>query len=479
MREVVEADPWRGVRVGRHDAHVAAAARPVVPEMHLEAVAPQCLGAVVAHGGRQKVELHVRPLPVGGGPQERTGLEVVGAAEPVPEQQPAQADTGLAQGVQPAVQGDGFEAPILAIDFQVILQVLTHAGQLVPQRHPGIGQYVRGTDAGALQQRRRTDGARRQDDLSRGVGLDNAGTAAQADAGRDAAIAPDRLRGRARHHGQVRPGAGRREVGAGCRRTHAAVDGHRQGAEPLLPVAVAVFRACVTRLPSCRHERRVERVAPSVVAAARAQRPVAAAKRVRPALPGLGAPEVREAVAVVPAGRAERFPRVEVAPVSAHVHHAVDGRGAAEHLAPGAVEAPPPEARLRFGHEPPVASAKVHRLREGGRHPDEEVVVASARLHEQHAALGNHRQSVRQDATRRAGANHDVVVAGPLHGRAVTSRGARARTRAARGPSLRRPRRATRCARPPPGCGASSPGSGGGPSPRAGSRRRRRGARDR
>lgn len=117
---------------------------------------------------------------------------------PVPEQQPAQADQGLAQRVQPAVQGDGFEAPILAVDFQVILQVLAHTGQLVPQRYPGIRQHVRGADPGTLQQRRRTDRARRQDDLSRRVDFDNATAAAQADAGHHAAIAQDPLRGRAR-----------------------------------------------------------------------------------------------------------------------------------------------------------------------------------------------------------------------------------------------------------------------------------------
>ena len=164
--EVVEEDLGMLVRVGRADADVAAALRLVRPGQHHEAVALQRLLAVVAHGGGQEVELDVGPLQRGVRADEAAGLEVVGHAEPAPEQHPFEADPELAQRVHPAVQRDRLLAGVLDVDLGMVLQVLADARQVVQHLDARGLEHGARTDPGALQQMRRADRTGRDDHLA-------------------------------------------------------------------------------------------------------------------------------------------------------------------------------------------------------------------------------------------------------------------------------------------------------------------------
>ena len=141
--------------------------------------------------------MHVGPRLLGGRAQECAGLEVVGAAETVLEQEPSQRDPRLAESVEAAVQRDGFPASVLAIDFEVILQIAADAGQFVAQRDAGLGEHVGGADAGTLQQGRGADGARGEDHFGVGAHFPRAYAHAKSHAG--GSVAVEARPGRPRH----------------------------------------------------------------------------------------------------------------------------------------------------------------------------------------------------------------------------------------------------------------------------------------
>ena len=115
------------------------------------------------------------------------------------------------------------------------------------------------------------------------------------------------------------------------------------------------------------------------------ERAVAAAPAGLPAVGMFHAPVVGQHVAVAPARRAQLLPGVEVAGVAAHVDHAVDGGGAADHLAARRRKPPPAEVGFGLGHEAPVVAGHVHGVGEGSRHLNERAGVGPAVLQHQHA----------------------------------------------------------------------------------------------
>ena len=218
-----------------------------------------------------------------------------------------------------------------------------------------------------------------------------------------------------RDHFQVGPMRHGFQIGAGRRSAHTAVHGHLERAEALLAAAVAVVRVRVASLQASLDESAVERIAIALVAEGGSQRTVATTKVVGAGLPCLSAAEIGQAVAVAPSGCAESFPMVEVAPVPAHIDHAVDGRGTAKHLAARAIEPPAVEPRLRLRDIAPVAAPALHCQREGGRHSQDQAAVTSAGFDEQHAQPTCGRQSIRQHAASGTGSDDDVVVAAGCH----------------------------------------------------------------
>ena len=416
VSEVVEDNPGIRIHARRVDADLAPAPRLVRSDVDLETVAVESLGTVVAHGCGEEVKLDIRPFLFRAGADERTGLEVIRAAQPVPEQQPAQSDQRLAEGMQRPVQGDRLPAPVLTVNLDVILKVFPHTRQFVRDGNARVLKHIPRPDPGSLQQDRRTDGAGRQDDFPGGNGLNAPFPAVKGHSFCGTPVEHDLVDVGARDDGQVSATPDGRQVGPGARHAHPVPDGHLHRAEPFLLIPVAVIGAGITGLNPRVDERLVKGIAPGVVAAARAHRTVAAAPGIGATLPALGAAEVGQAIAIVPTRRAKSLPFVEVSRVPAHVDHAVDRRRAAEHLALRAVETAAAQARLRLGDEAPVESLDVHRLGKCRRHADEQTVVATAGLDEEYPVFSNGGKPVRQHATRRPGANDDVVVVVSLHG---------------------------------------------------------------
>ena len=109
-------------------------------------------GAVVGDGPGQEVELDVRVLHAGAAADVAVGFKLVGGAQAPFQEQPVGTDPGFRQGSEPAVQGDLLRALLLHPDFQMILQVLAHAGQIVHHFDAVFLKVVRRTDAGQHQQ---------------------------------------------------------------------------------------------------------------------------------------------------------------------------------------------------------------------------------------------------------------------------------------------------------------------------------------
>src|SRR6202034_3717442 len=103
------------------------------------------------------------------------------------------------------------------------------------------------------------------------------------------------------------------------------------------------------------------------------------------------------------------LPVLEIERVTAHVHHAVDRGGAAEHLAARGVQAAAVEMRLGLGPVAPVVALHVHRDRERTRHLDPQRAVRAAVLEQQHAVAAVLAQAIGEHAAGRAGADDHVV----------------------------------------------------------------------
>jgi hypothetical protein len=100
---------------------------------------------------------------------------------------------------------------------------------------------------------------------------------------------------------------------------------------------------------------------------------------------------------------------VVVAPLTAHVDHRVDGRAAAEHLAPCVVESAPVQPGLGFRLEAPVRARIVDREEIADGDLDPEVVVLAAGLEQEHRTVRIGREAVGEDAPGAASADDDVV----------------------------------------------------------------------
>ena len=131
MAHIVEEDQRLVARVGGAQADPAAALRAHRADMRLEAVLGGQRTAVIGHGEREEVVLDVGVADAGAGADEAAALEMVGGTQPLLEEEPAQADQGLGPGVHRAVERDRLAAGDLEVEFQMVLQVLAHAGEVV------------------------------------------------------------------------------------------------------------------------------------------------------------------------------------------------------------------------------------------------------------------------------------------------------------------------------------------------------------
>ena len=158
----------------------------------------------------------------------------------------------------------------------------------------------------------------------------------------------------------------------------------------------------------------------------RAERPVAAAPRVRAFLPGLAAPEIGQHVGIGPAGRALARPAIVIAGGAARIGHDVDGRRTAEDLAPHGLQPTIVEIGFRLGLVAPVEHLMLVHLAHAERDRNQRIVVATAGFQQKHGHLRILAQAIGQHAARRPCPDDDVIIS--LHVEPLSSdprRGAR------------------------------------------------------
>ena len=114
----------------------------------------------------------------------------------------------------------------------------------------------------------------------------------------------------------------------------------------------------------------------------------------------LGFAEVGQDGLVVPAFVAELTPLVVIGRVAAHVDHAVDGTGAAQHLAPRLVHGAAVQFLFRFRLELPVHLRVDKGFRIAHRDVDPGVDVLAARLQQQHAVAARIQSAERRGRSR-------------------------------------------------------------------------------
>ena len=170
----------------------------------------------------------------------------------------------------------------------------------------------------------------------------------------------------------------------------------------------------VSGLPSCFDEGIEE--FHSIAAEGCLQRTRCAAKLARRAFPVFRLAEIGQHAFPVPAFIAELTPFIVVAMVPAAIHLAVDRGTAAENPTARQRHLISPQFRFRLRAELPVNAAADHEDL-ASRHVDEWVPVSGASLQKQNTNVPIFAQAGRQHAAGGAGADDDIVKAGPFGGR--------------------------------------------------------------
>ena len=408
MAHVVEADARGLCRIGRSEPHPAAALRAHRPDMRLKPMALRQRLAVIGHGERQEVVLQIRIVDAGRGcARSRRISKWFVAPEPVMAQQPAHADPRLGQRAHRRIERDRLATLHLEIEFQMVLQVLAHAWQLLHHLDAERAQFLGRPDPGQLQQLRAVDRPAGQDHLARRVHF----ALLAAPTIRHTLGAPVREqhagRARMRQNAQVASPHRRAQIGVGRAPAPSPVHRHGHASETLLLVAVVVRGGRIAGLPCRLQPGVVQRIVQAPIAVV--QRTVAAAVLRITALVRVGAAEIGQHMAIAPALGALFFPAVEIERVAAHPDHAVDRGRTPQHLAARRGQPPSAKMRFRLGGKTPVVFRHVHRDRQRGRHLNQHRAIRAAELQQQHAGLAVLGQTARQYAARRAGADHDVV----------------------------------------------------------------------
>jgi len=140
-----------------------------------------------------------------------------------------------------------------------------------------------------------------------------------------------------------------------------------------------------------------------------AQRSARAVRRVGAALLVLGLAEIGQHAVPVPAGAAALPPQIVIGRVAAHVDHAVDRAGAAQHLAARLVHRAAFELGLGLALEHPVDPWIGEQPAVAHRDVDPPVAVVGAGLQQQYPVAAVFAQPGGDAAAGRTGAGHDIV----------------------------------------------------------------------
>ncbi len=155
MGHIVKQDRRMGVRVARLQTHVAAAGGTHRADVALEAVLFHRVGAIVVNRHRQEMVLNVRPGELCAAADKTARFELVAGADPGAAEQPLGADLRLVPPLQRRVERHRLFALVLQVHLQMVLQILTHAGEIVDHRDIELPEQLGVADAGALQDLRR------------------------------------------------------------------------------------------------------------------------------------------------------------------------------------------------------------------------------------------------------------------------------------------------------------------------------------
>jgi hypothetical protein len=236
------------------------------------------------------------------------------------------------------------------------------------------------------------------------------------------AIEEDALGGCMGDDAQIGPIADGFQEGAGGTEAHAVLLVDLEIAGALIVAGIEILACRNTEFGGGFSHRIEDR--PAQTLALDAQRPATAMACIVVEIVILRAAKQRQHVVPAPAGIAHLAPAVVVARLSAHVDHAIDGGTAAENLAARVEQRAAVEARLFCRAIAPVGARIADAVEIADRDMHPMVIVAAARLQQQHPVFRIHAQPVGEHAAGRTGTDHDVIpfsLVGPLVGPLVGS----------------------------------------------------------
>src|SRR5207342_3913675 len=205
--------------------------------------------AVVADGQRQEMEHQVRVGDLVVAPGEAAALEVVRRTRAAAEEQPLEPDPRPTPLVdRRRLHRHRLGGGVLDVDLEVVLEMVTDAGQVLDDVDPEGGQLGRVADARQLEPLRRVDRPAGEDDLLAPDELRAATAEGDLDADRGATVEDDPTDERARSDLEVRTLADRVEVGPGGAQPAAPADVPVERREAFLAIAVDVIRPLVAGL---------------------------------------------------------------------------------------------------------------------------------------------------------------------------------------------------------------------------------------
>ena len=289
----------------------------------------------------------------------------------------------------------------------MVVQVGADRGQVAHHGHAHLLQMRARPDARQQQQLRRAVDAARDDHLSPGAGRLEALRRPVLDADGAAVLDQDAGRVRVRRDDEVLSAPRGFQIGDRGAPAPAVADGRLVVADAILARAVEVGVARDARLDG-RLDDGVDDLA-AKAAVADLERAADAVELALAALLVLGLAEVGQDAREVPALAAALAPAVVVGGRAAHVDHAVERAGAAQHLAARLVGGAAVEAGDGLALEFPVVAGVRVELVVADRDVDPGIAVAPAGLEQQHPVAARLRQARRHRAAGGARPRDDEV----------------------------------------------------------------------
>jgi hypothetical protein len=289
----------------------------------------------------------------------------------------------------------------------MVLQVLADAGEMLDHFDAVLLQERAVTDTGELQNLRRGHGSSRQHNLSLGANTSQSAALPELDANSALSLEENARDMGVRLHLEV--GAGQGGLEEAARRRPAAtvplVD--MEVGNALVAARVEIINPRNARLNGCIDEP----VQKLPLHARGVHTPFSACAMVLACAEIMVQVTAEEGLHIVPtpAHKAHLPPVVVILALAAHVDHGVDGRAAAQDLAPRVVQHTIVQAGLRFGLEHPVSPgiADGEEIADGDVKPDP--VILPARFEQADGVAWIHGEAVRQNAACRTSADDHII----------------------------------------------------------------------